>query len=55
MPSFEVRWTDEAEIDLENILAYYFDEAGERVAKAIHDLLKMLSWHRMKIIIRREF
>lgn len=34
---FQVLWTDEAEVDLENILAFYFNEAGERVAKAVHE------------------
>lgn len=37
---FEVQWTDEAEIDLVNILTYYFDEGGERVAKAVHDRMR---------------
>ena len=37
---FQVQWTNEAETDLENILTYYFDEAGERVAKAVHDRMR---------------
>lgn len=37
---FHVQWTDEAEIDLENILTYYFEEAGERVARAVHDRMR---------------
>lgn len=37
---FQVLWTDEAEIDLENILTYYFEEAGERVARAVHDRMR---------------
>lgn len=37
---FHVQWTNEAEIDLENILTYYFEEAGERVARAVHDRMR---------------
>lgn len=32
---FKVEWTDGAEQDLENILTYYLEEAGPRVASAI--------------------
>lgn len=37
---FQVLWTDEAETDLESILTYYFDEAGERVARVVHDRMR---------------
>jgi len=32
---FELRWTNEAERDLESILAYYLDQGGSRVAEAV--------------------
>ena len=34
---YQVQWTVEAESDLEHILAYYFDKAGESVARAVYD------------------
>lgn len=37
---YQVQWTDEAESDLENILTYYLDEAGERIARAVYDRLR---------------
>lgn len=37
---FQVQWTDEAEADLEHILTYYLNEAGERVASAVYDRLR---------------
>lgn len=37
---FKVQWTDEAETDLEHILTYYLDEAGERVARAVYDRMR---------------
>lgn len=37
---FNVRWTDEAERDLENILAYYLENADLRVAEAIYTRIK---------------
>lgn len=37
---FKVEWTDEAEQDLENILTYYLEEAGLRVANAIFVRIK---------------
>ena len=37
---FDVRWTDEAESDIENILAYYLEHAGSRVAVAIYTRIK---------------
>lgn len=37
---FKVEWTDEAEQDLENILTYYLEEAGLRVADAIYGRIK---------------
>ena len=37
---FTVRWTDEAELDLENILTYYLEHVGLRVAEAIYMRLK---------------
>jgi plasmid stabilization system protein ParE len=33
---FQVQWTNEAETDLENILTYYLDTAGEQVANAVY-------------------
>lgn len=37
---FNVRWTDEAEADLENILTYYLEQAGLRVAEAVYTRIK---------------
>ena len=37
---YQVKWTDEAVSDLENILTYYLDEAGERIARAVYDRLR---------------
>lgn len=37
---FQVHWTNEAETDLENILTYYLDQAGEGVAKAVHQRIR---------------
>lgn len=37
---FKVEWTDAAEQDLENILTYYLEEAGLRVANAIFVRIK---------------
>lgn len=37
---FNVRWTDEAESDLENILTYYLEHAGSRVAEAVYTRIK---------------
>lgn len=37
---FKIEWTDEAEQDLENILTYYLEEAGHRVASAIFARIK---------------
>ena len=37
---FHVQWTDEAEIDLENILTCHFDGAGARVARVVHDRMR---------------
>lgn len=35
-----VVWTDEAETDLENLLAYYFDEAGTEVAAMVYQRIR---------------
>lgn len=37
---FEVRWTDEAELDFENILTYYFEHVGSHVAEAVYTRIK---------------
>lgn len=37
---FKVAWTDEAEQDLENILTYYLEETGLRLADAIFVRIK---------------
>lgn len=37
---FTVQWTEEAETDLENIITYYLDTAGEQVAKMVFDRLR---------------
>ncbi len=37
---FNVRWTDEAELDLENILSYYLEHTGSHVAEAIYLRIK---------------
>lgn len=37
---FKVEWTDAAEQDLENILTYYLEEVGLRVANAIFVRIK---------------
>ena len=33
-------WTQEAEQDLENILSYYFEQAGLRVAESVYGRIK---------------
>lgn len=33
---FSVQWTQEAEVDLTNVLLYYFEHAGSHVAEAIY-------------------
>ena len=35
-----VKWTEEAELDLENILTYYLDNAGMRVTEAVYNRIK---------------
>lgn len=37
---YKVQWTDEAELDLEHILNYYLDEAGERIARTVYDRVR---------------
>ena len=36
----KVLWTEEAEQDLENILSYYLEQAGMRVAESIYTRVK---------------
>lgn len=36
----DVKWTEEAELDLEDILAYYLNHAGMRVTEAIYSRIK---------------
>lgn len=37
---FQVNWTEEAEQDLDNILLYYLDQAGLRVAEAVYNRIR---------------
>lgn len=37
---FQVNWTEEAEQDLDNILLYYLDQAGLRVAEALYNRIR---------------
>ncbi len=37
---FEINWTEEAEQDLENILLYYFEQAGLRVAETVYNRIR---------------
>ena len=37
---FKINWTEEAEQDLENILLYYLDQAGLRVAEAVYNRIR---------------
>lgn len=37
---FNVAWTTQAEQDLEDLLSYYLEEAGLRVASAIYERIK---------------
>lgn len=38
---FKVEWTSQAEADLENILLYYLEQAGERVAESVYNQIKL--------------
>ena len=37
---FKINWTEEAEQDLENILLYYLEQAGLRVAEAVYNRIR---------------
>ena len=37
---FQINWTAEAEQDLENILLYYLEQAGLRVAEAVYNRIR---------------
>ena len=37
---FKVYWTQEAEQDLENILSYYLEQAGLRIAESVYGRIK---------------
>jgi toxin ParE1/3/4 len=37
---FKVYWTQEAEQDLDNILSYYLEQAGFRVAESVYGRIK---------------
>ena len=37
---FKVLWSEQAEIDLETILLYYWEQAGMRVAEAVYTRIR---------------
>ena len=37
---FQINWTAEAEQDLENILLYYLEQAGLRVAEVVYNRIR---------------
>jgi toxin ParE1/3/4 len=40
MKQYTIVWTEAAKIDFDNIIDYYFDKAGLRVAEYIHSRMK---------------